>query len=650
MRLVLQTGLSVLLVASLACSGSQKGPADAGPIDAGPSTVVLFRADAGGLSFAHPWPMDSDRDDGGHPRFDTLPRPRHSGIVDGIIALADGRFDGFATTGAVYFRLNADLDPASLPVSLADAAAAGSALQLIDIDPASSERGRRFPVQWTYQATASTYATEHTLAAASAPGFPLRATTRYAAVLTRAARDVDGGSIGPDAELAGILEGRPSSDWSWLTSSVAELATQGVPASAIAGLAVFTTQDPVSEFYRSVDTVAAMPPPTVSTIELLPGGPPYEFEGHFGPVPDFQLGSPPYSNPGDGDFAFDTSGAPLVQQTLQLRFVLTVPAGTAPGGGFPIALYAHGTGGDAASFVNDGTAGRLAAVGLAGLSFDQPFAGERAVAGTSTQLQGAQFYNFDNPVALRRNIQVAGLNMVSLGQLVGQLDIAASLAPGHEELRFNPAAIVSFTHSQGSEGGALWLAGSGQAQAALLSGAGGTPISALIQVTPENDTLALLAAVLGVPENDTADLGFLSPLFSLVRAFSDAASPVNYADAYFRHPRPGLAPRSVFVTMGLGDSYVTDREIGSLAVAASLPQANPVLQPFDPAEALGLPVVTLPIQANLAGGAATGAWQQASPPAGEDGHFVVFDDPDLAQRAVQFLAAGALARAPPLGP
>jgi hypothetical protein len=320
-----------------------------------------------------------------------------------------------------------------------------------------------------------------------------------------------------------------------------------------------------------------------------------------------------------------------------------------PDGGFPIAIYAHGTGGDAASFVGDGTAASLASVGLAGIGFDQPFAGERAV-GTDTQLQGAQFYNFGNPVALRRNIQVAALNMVSIGQLVANLTVPASLAPGGVPVTFDAAHLVSFTHSQGSEGGALWLAGSNQDHAALLSGAGGTPISALIQVTPDNDSLAFLAAVLGVAESDAADLGFESPLFSLIRAFSDGASPVNYASAFFRAPRPGFAPRSVFISMGIGDTYVTDREIGTLAVGASLPEANPVLAPFAPAEVLDLPLVTLPVSANLASGAATGAWQQANPPAGDDGHFVVFDDPDLAARAGHFLASGAQSSTPTLGP
>jgi hypothetical protein len=367
-------------------------------------------------------------------------------------------------------------------------------------------------------------------------------------------------------------------------------------------------------------------------------------------VPNLQTGTSPFSNPPDGDFAFDDAGHPIVQGTQSLRFVLTVPAGPVPDGGFPITIYAHGTGGDATSFVGDGTAGRLAGVGQAGLSFDQPFAGERAVT-TDTQLEGLQFYNFLNPIALQRNVQVAALNMVSLANLIPNLDVPASLAPEGAALHFRLDNLTSFTHSQGSLGGALWLAASSQDRAALLSGAGGTPISALIQQTPENDSLGALALFLDVPETDTADLGPLSPLFSMLRAFTDAASPVNYASAYFIAPRTGFAPRSAFVTMGIGDSYVTDLEIGSLAVAAQLPEANPVIQPFAPAGVLDLPVVTLPVQGNLAGGAATGAWQQANPPAGDDGHFVVFDDPDLAQRAVQFLANAAQQPvAPQLGP
>ena len=54
-----------------------------------------------------------------------------------------------------------------------------------------------------------------------------------------------------------------------------------------------------------------------------------------------------------------------------MRFALTVPPGTTPAAGWPICIYAHGTGGDYRSFIDDGTALRLAKQGIAVISTDQ---------------------------------------------------------------------------------------------------------------------------------------------------------------------------------------------------------------------------------------------------------------------------------------
>jgi len=54
-------------------------------------------------------------------------------------------------------------------------------------------------------------------------------------------------------------------------------------------------------------------------------------------------------------------GAAIVQRTEHMRFALTVPSGPTPLTGWPICIYAHGTGGDYQSFVMDDTANQLIA-------------------------------------------------------------------------------------------------------------------------------------------------------------------------------------------------------------------------------------------------------------------------------------------------
>src|SRR5690606_5581154 len=73
------------------------------------------------------------------------------------------------------------------------------------------------------------------------------------------------------------------------------------------------------------------------------------FTGSFD-APQFQLGDPPFSDPGTGRFVFDSKGKPVVQRTETLQFVLAVPKDTEdqsrvmPKRGWPIVPYMHGTG------------------------------------------------------------------------------------------------------------------------------------------------------------------------------------------------------------------------------------------------------------------------------------------------------------------
>lgn len=637
---------------ALGCGHATPGAVDAGPVDAGPlaSTVVLFDLSASG-ALQHPWPWDLDRDDGGHPRFEGLPNPSHNSLLQTYVQLADGRFDGFPVTGAAYFRLSGDLDLSNLPATPLASLDVACPIAWVDVDAQSPERGRRVPLVWTYQGASTHFWPSNTLAVAPAPGFPLRPRTRYAVVVTTALRDAHGEAVGPDAVLRDLLSAAPPAGpaQALLGPVLDELARDGIPRARIASATTFTTQHIADELFRAVDLVAALPAPTVQDISKRTDGPSYfVYEGHFGPVPRFQVGQSPYSNPGEGDFVFDDAGNPQVQGNETLRFVLTVPRTSAPAGGFPVVIYAHGTGGDAFSFTQDGTASGLAAQGLAGLGFDQPFAGERAV-GTNTQLQGLQFFNFFNPVSLQRNIETAALDMERLARLIPGLAVPASLSP-MGPIALNGAQVVEFTHSQGSQGGALWLAASAHVRAAVLSGAGGTPLFALTQKTPRNDNLAALALVLGVDETDAVDLQPLAPMFTLARIFTDPASPENYARFFAQEPRPGLSARSVYVTMGLPDSYVTAAEIGALAVASKLPLVKPQQVDWPAYDALGVASVDLPLAGNLGGGTATGAWQQFTPTQGEDGHFVAFDEPGVPARIAAFLGAAARGPSPALAP
>ena len=59
-----------------------------------------------------------------------------------------------------------------------------SALILVDVDPASSELGARFPVRWRFQAQDTFYLPANTLAVRTVEGLALRPKTTYALLVT----------------------------------------------------------------------------------------------------------------------------------------------------------------------------------------------------------------------------------------------------------------------------------------------------------------------------------------------------------------------------------------------------------------------------------------------------------------------------------
>src|SRR5262249_49418087 len=129
-----------------------------------------------------------------------------------------------------------------------------------------------------------------------------------------------------------------------------------------------------------------------------------EYQGMYGPSPNFQHGTLPFAQYGDGGNFLVHDGVPVMADTFNLRFSLTVPKASAcpmPPNGYPIVLYAHGTGGDWRSYLYDGTGEDLAKHCLASMGVDQIFHGTRPGAPTdgNENTISILFFNFQNPVA-----------------------------------------------------------------------------------------------------------------------------------------------------------------------------------------------------------------------------------------------------------
>lgn len=618
----------------------------------------------------HPFPSDLRRNEDGTVRYAGFYNPRKNPLLTEYYGYADGLTVGFSPLAAGALRFEDAIDPSSLPATPLDALSADATVQLVDVDPKSPERGKRKLVSVSYRATDGQYVQAHTLRFMPTLGFPLRPATTYAFVVTTGLRSASGGDVLPSPHLREVLgldtaTGPRVALAERLTPALAELAAAGVPREKVAHLAVFTTSDPVSELFAFRDALrATVPAPTFDPASKwqVSDGPNYvEYVGDYGPTPNYQEGKLPFAKFGDGGSLHYDGGKPAMVDTFQARFSLTVPNCAMPEAGYPIVLHAHGTGGNFRSHLS--FAAQLASRCIASMGVDQIFHGTRPGAPPDGDAVTTQilFFNFENPEAARTNGRQSALDEVQRARLFTEAKAAipASVAKDGKELRFDPARVLFFGHSQGGLNGPLFLAADDASPGGVLSGSGGTLAVSLLDKTKPTPSVASLVRVvfLGLGPNDD-ELDAFHPAIALAQAVVDPVDPSNYARHLVSEPRAGLAPKSLYLTEGVGpdgvgDSYSPPRSIEAHTLALGLPLAEPQVFPV-PELAYGGPgKVVIPeggLSGNLAGGKATGAWTQWVPEAGSDGHFVLYDLPAAQAQAFGFLkslAAGGPGAIPP---
>jgi len=645
-----------LLAAWALCMGVGCGTS----VDETSSALYVVPADPTTLSgtswFDHPWPSDT-RTDNGSPVFSGFYNPVANLLLEEYLGVVDGLLDGFSPTGAGYFRFEAALDPNSLPADPAATLSPSATVQVIDVDPDSPDRGKRIPLLVSFRGPAGVYYQPNTLRWFPAPGFPLRPATRYVAVVTDGIRGADGGDVTPAPALREVLDLDPASGPTAtlrdaVTADVATLEESGVPREQVVHFTSFTTGDPTAELMAVADHVAvgtAAPDFDDDAWSVDQRTNYVEYTGRFGPNPNYQKGSLPFAAFGDGGgFNFDASGSPEVVDTFDLRFSLSVPRNcTQPEAGYPIVLYAHGTGGGWRSYLS--YASTLAERCIAVMGVDQIFHGDRPGAPdniTDTQLL---FFNFQNVEAGRTNGRQSAIDEVQRARLFTeqQATIPASVSHDGEEIRFDPNRVMFFGHSQGGLNGPLFLAASNSARGGVLSGSSSVLSITLLEKTEPSPSVAgAVRLLLGLTGSDGEEFDIFHPGIMLAQSLVDAIDPIHYARYLVPEPREGFASKSILITEGIapdgsGDNFSPPAGIEAQAVAMGLPLVEPAVLPI-PQLGWGATSTSIPsggLTGNVGRGARTGALIQYAPPEGEDGHFVVFDVPEARSQVAGFLQA-----------
>jgi hypothetical protein len=658
------------LACSFGCSGRDDGDAQApgaleetAPDTTAPRSLYAIDAlDALPSFYDHPWPSDLRRAADGTLLVDGFVNPRSVPFVNLYVKAARGLLRGFSPAAPGYLRFDSPIDETTLPKNPADATSSSSSVQLVDIDPASPEHGRRHPILLRAQSTDGVYVPKNTLAFIPAPGHPLRGGTRYALVVTAGLLAKGGRAFRPAHALAQILGQEPIATndaavqraKATLGSAAPELAGAGIAPSSVAHLAVFTTQAPTDETERIRDFVVnqyAVPDVTSWSANDVVGGVLDVYQGEYGPSPDFQQGTVPFGRFGDGGgFVFGADGKPVVQRENKLRFALAVPNAAAcpmPAAGYPIALYAHGTGGDYRSMLGARhEAEALAKRCIAAMGIDQPFHGTRP---GSDPFRELYVFNVENPISVRANFSQAAIEVVQQARLftARQIKVPAVTSRTGAEIRFDGSRVLFFGHSQGGINGPIFLAVDGQARGGVLSGSGAFLSMAFLEKKSPIDVVGIMREALALGPGEESQLDIFNPAIALAQTIVDPSDTVHYARKIITEPRAGQRPKSIFMTQGIradgtGDTFAPPDAIELHATALGVPPAAPMVRRFDSMSWSGVSEVAIPatgLSGNLAGGAATGLLVQWAPGPNEEGHFVIYNQPKAMAQAARFMEA-----------
>ena len=149
-----------------------------------------------------PYPSDDLLSASGVPDLSLIPNPNKVDlIVQGMKMLAaDAR--GFSRAGHIYFRADQELDPTTFPD------AAGSLKEDASIFLMALDDQKRTPVECGFFTDGGAHGDKNLLSVLPVQGLPMRAKTRYVAVVTSRVKDKLGRALRPSPAMQSILDGQ----------------------------------------------------------------------------------------------------------------------------------------------------------------------------------------------------------------------------------------------------------------------------------------------------------------------------------------------------------------------------------------------------------------------------------------------------------
>jgi hypothetical protein len=560
-----------------------------------------------------PYPSDLRLTKNGTPDLTGLPYPSFLTQITTLVQTAM-EHPGFPVVPVAYFNFSAPL--ASLDASQVVAADKTSTILLVDVDPASPDRGALTPVVATTPPMDG-WVTGNLLAIAARPGFVLYPDRKYAFVVMKALGDANGQPLVAPAALDDLRAGKaPAGADGQAALALYEplwdtLGKIGVDATKVAAATVFTTGDVVASNADLASKLAAKYPVTIDGLQpyVDPGATQTRYCALTGTVtyPQFQTGTPPFDSGGLFDLGSD--GLPVMQGTQVAPVAITLPVGQMPAAGFPLVTYVHGSGGLSTELIDRGTwvpmtdtsmcapgtvdtwngvtgcnqAGEgpayvLAPFGFAMAGSAMPVNPERLPGASETA-----YLNLGNLAAMRDTFRQGIIEQHMLLDALTKLAIdpatlgactGVTLPPGATAFSFDAGHLLEQGQSMGAMYANLVSAAEPRIKATLPTGAGGY-WSHFILITPLIPDIAgkVGVALLGT----TKPLTFLHPGLMLFETASEAIDPMISMPRLARRPLPGHPVRPVYEPVAQGDSFFPEATYDAMALAYGHKEAGSVV-------------------------------------------------------------------------
>lgn len=592
--------------------------------------------------YALPFPSDMRFTDGVLD-IGMFPNPTGNFWVNMIVDMSRDERDGFALNNLCLFQFDGEVRTGHAFTNGETLDADNPSIWVVNVDPDSPEYGRKYPVEPWYWKDADPYMPGgHVLSIAPHWGATFLPDTTYACIIFDGLRDGRLNPVGsPTAfqrSLAGIARNDAESKAAWSNKPLADyLRGQNIDRKDVLIGSVFTTWDPAGRFQEVYNDgvenyVGDINTPLVLT-RTLPEY--YVLEGTID-FPQFQQGTPPFSN--GGTFSYYGDGSIRQTGTAEAKVVLTLPRSPMPAEGYPLMFWVHGSGGvpidvvdrgrqpapGAPNTAGEGPARYLAQAGMASVAISMPVNPERLPGASSFE-----YLNFVNFRATRGNFRQGTIELGLLRKLMDTLQLDASSYPdtatGGQPIRFDRGHYAVMGQSMGAMYTTFFGALEPSLKVAVPTGAGGFWPLMLMYITelPGRDLLNVLFWI------NNPDLNEFHPVLALGQHALEHVDPIVMVPHMMRRPLPGVPPKSVFYPAGYIDAYFHPEIISAWSVSMGLPVAGPLVEPqlAEDLARVGYQHFDYPVANNVVaetGEVLTGVINQWEEDSIDHGHYVTF--------------------------